>query len=92
MTMGFKLRLAWIYICGFLTGGTPIYYRDNSNKETYIKLAKWKYDPWTDTKTFVTKHHGERILQSDGSVDNYGSVKWRYVNKSLRTLQNLQHS
>ena len=88
MTLQFRLRLAWVYIWGFLTRGTPIYFRDHN--DTYIKLARWKYDPWTDTRTLVTKHLGERELHPNGTVDNYSSTKWRYVNKNLRTIQTLQ--
>ena len=90
MTLRFRFHLGLVYIWGFLTNQIPIYYRDST--DTYIRLAKWKYDPWTDTKTLITIHNGERVLRPDGIVDNYSSTKWMYVNKSRRTMQKLQQN
>lgn len=90
MTLQFRLHLAAIYVWGFLSNGIPIYYRDSIG--TRIALARWKYDPWTDTKALVTNHQGSKlVLHPDGKVGDYSSTKWMYVNKSRRTMQKLQH-
>lgn len=90
MTLHFRLRLACVYAWGFISGGVPIYYRDS--KETYIRLARVKYDPWNETQTLTTNHHGcKRRLNQDGTADEFGTTKWMYVNKSRRTMQKLQN-
>lgn len=91
MTFRFRLQLIWTYVLGFITNRDPVYIR--YNEETYIRLARWKYDPWTDTKTLIVKHgHSTHALSPNGKLDDYNSMKWRYVSKSKNTLQKLQNS
>lgn len=93
MTLHFRLKLIAYYIWSFFINGTPIYYRSENDNDTYIRIARWRYDPWTDVKTLVTSHHGvERELNLNGTVGKFDSVKWMYVNKSRRTMQKLRHS
>lgn len=90
MTFWFRMKLARAYILGWLTNGEPIYIRDSLN--THIKLARWKYDPWTETKTLVTTYgRNEHSLNDNGQVDDYSSIKWMYVSKSKRTMQKLKN-
>lgn len=89
MILNFRLYLASVYAWALISSGIPIYYRDGSH--TYIRLARWKYDPWTDTKKLVINHKGsERVLKPDGKFEDYSSAKWMYVNRSRRTMQKLQ--
>jgi hypothetical protein len=91
MTLQWRLYVWWSFIWGFLSNGTPVYYRTRLHA-TFIRIARYKYDPWTDTKTLVIKLHSvERVLQDDGKADGSDEDRWMYVNKSRRTMQKLQH-
>jgi hypothetical protein len=90
MTLQWRLYVWWCFIWGFLSNGYPVYYRDRH--DTFIRIARYKYDPWTDTRTLVIKLHGiVCILQENGKVDDNDGHRWMYVNKSRRTMQKLKH-